>query len=939
MVDLFGLPARVAELEGRCGRQDGDTAGRLSDLLHLAWYLRQRDTQRCLSLLGEVERLLDMAPLSEDTLALARARASLTRAECVARLHVDLGAAEGLVAAARAGFAALADPVGEGDSCFCSSDIALLRGDMPAATRRLEEARQLYRRGDDPVRAAIADAWLGRLESYGTLEQAEVRWTAPLREANTLEHPAVRAHVACFLGGIAFQRSDFTGCITHWQEAFDNAVVAGCRWLSITLAATTGAAYANLNDLPTALEWKEKAFALAEPTGWPEALGTALSSMAETTTSLGHHARARHLFEEALTYLAKVQGVRRYVITCIAYGDLCLAMGDAGTALPWYEKACTGAVRLGHPDTEHSAMRGMAAALLALDRLDEAKAAAERALSLFADRGDRFHQIRVLQVLAGIHRAQGDVRAAAGLLERAVAIGEEMAGYQLPPDLFAELSHDQELAGDLRKALAYERRARDALGNLYERQGRNRVQAMQVRFDTERARADAEHHRLLASAEAARAAALDHANTTLELLGRIGQEITATLDSESVFQALYRHIGDLLHAPSLFIGLLDKEGGKLDVRFRMEDGRRLPPRHDLLTSDTLAAQAVRENREIHKDFREDEPRLTIPGTRPMRTALYRPLVVGERVLGVLSVQSDRESAYGPRELQVFRTLCAYGAIALANAEAYRQLDRAVTDLRDALGRLVQQEKMAALGQLVAGVAHEVNTPLGVTLSAVSLLHDSMRQMQETLNGGVLTRTSLAEHLQTGVELAGLAQRNVVRAADMVRSFKEVAVDRSNDDRRIFDLGDYLKELLGLVRPRLVQAGVRVEFDGAPPIQMDTFPGALAQVVTNLLANVADHAYPPGKAGTARVTADALPDGGVEITVADDGAGIPADILPKVFDPFFTTRRAAGNMGLGLHVAFNQVTQRLRGSIEVESQPSQGTAVRVRIPADVMAAAP
>jgi len=322
-----------------------------------------------------------------------------------------------------------------------------------------------------------------------------------------------------------------------------------------------------------------------------------------------------------------------------------------------------------------------------------------------------------------------------------------------------------------------------------------------------------------------------------------------------------------------------------------------------------------------------------PDTRPMRTVLFRPLAMGGRVLGVVSVQSEQPNAYGPRELLIFRTICAYGAIAMANAEAYEQLDRAVAETREALQRLVQQEKMAALGQLVAGVAHEVNTPLGVTLSAVSQLNDSIRHLREMVARGNLTRSLLTETLDNGQDLAVLAQRNVVRAADMIRTFKGVAVDHGNDERRIFDLDDYLSEIMSLIRARVAGNGNRIELDVAS-VQMDTYPGALAQVITNLVTNVADHAYTPDRPGRILVRGRRLDSAMVEIAVEDQGVGIPADILPRVFDPFFTTRRASGSMGLGLHVVFNQVTQRLNGSITVNSTLGKGTVAVLRIPREV-----
>ncbi|WP_165772181.1 ATP-binding protein [Niveispirillum lacus] len=756
-----------------------------------------------------------------------------------------------------------------------------------------------------------------------------------MREDLLPAHPGVLAYMAAFRGGVAFQRGDFPTAIRIWQAGFESAGTTGAVWLAVHLAMMIGSAFANLYDLSTAMEWKEKAYNLAAPTGWPEAIGTSLASMAETTTSLGQLERARVLFEDALPYLDRLNSIRRHVISYNAFGGLCLLMNAPEEALSWFEKGLAIARKLGQPDLELPNGVGVVTALLQTGRLEAAAAMAEEVRRQACDQRNPYYEIEAIRVRAAILRTTSptDLAPVIEIMEQAIALGDSLSGMMIRSEIYAELARDYEAAGDYRKALAYERRSRESWQRNFDRQNGARIQALQVRFDTARAKAEAEHNRALAEAEATRAAELDHANQTLERLGVIGQEITARLDAEAVFTTLSRHLHDLMPTNTLFVGLKDEVNQIIDIRFRTEDGRRLPPRQVPLASDKLSARCVRDNEEILVAWGERTIPDSVPGTRHMRTVLFRPLALGNRVLGVVSVQSDQPNAYGPRELLIFRTICAYGAIAMANAEAYQQLDRAVGETREALQRLVQQEKMAALGQLVAGVAHEVNTPLGVTLSAVSQLNDSIRSLHGQVEKGLLTRSGLTEALDNGRELAALAQRNVTRAADMIRTFKGVAVDHGSDERRIFELGDYLSEIMSLIRARVAGNGNRIEID-VMPIQMDTYPGALAQVITNLVTNIADHAYAPDRPGRIILRGRAIDAYMVEIAVVDQGCGIPADILPKVFDPFFTTRRAAGSMGLGLHVVFNQVTQRLSGAITIDSVLGQGTVATVRIPREV-----
>lgn len=263
--------------------------------------------------------------------------------------------------------------------------------------------------------------------------------------------------------------------------------------------------------------------------------------------------------------------------------------------------------------------------------------------------------------------------------------------------------------------------------------------------------------------------------------------------------------------------------------------------------------------------------------------------------------------------------------------AMQELERAYADLKETQANLVQAEKMASLALLVAGVAHEINTPIGIAFGCATHLSGRTGALAEAFERGTMKKSELAAYVATAGESSRLIEQNLTRAAELIQSFKRVAVDQTSEERRRFDLLAYLEEVVTSLGPTLRKSRHRVAIACSPGILMDSFPGALSQVVTNLVMNALTHAFPADGKGHMVIDVDEMPDDEVEIRFADDGVGIPAENLPKVFEPFFTTRRGSGGSGLGLHIVFNLVTQSLGGRISVDSVPGDGTTFTLRIP--------
>lgn len=412
----------------------------------------------------------------------------------------------------------------------------------------------------------------------------------------------------------------------------------------------------------------------------------------------------------------------------------------------------------------------------------------------------------------------------------------------------------------------------------------------------------------------------------LRQLGEIGREITANLDADIVFASLTSWVSTLLDASSLTIFRVDPEQHQLVLEIGRDNGVVIPVYTIPLDSPTsYAARVAREKSEF---LLELEPQLAadsnLPGTHTMLSALFAPLIVDARLLGVMSIQSPRQKAYGERERLIFRNLTAYGAIALANAAA-------LAKLHQAQAQLVQQEKLASLGGMVAGIAHEINTPLGTAMMAISGIGSAWRGLLDALNEGRLNRSLLENSTNEGIEYTQLAASSTARAAELISTFMSVAV-RVDDDRAVeLDLVQYLTEIGGMVQGRLESRGGVLELQLPASLKLTVVPEALTEALTRILANTLDHAWDGSKQAVLRITCRAMGESAVAIEVRDNGTGISQEHLARVFDPFFTTKSGVhGHVGLGLHVAYNYITQRLKGTIEVSSRAGEGTTVTIRL---------
>nr|WP_314547247.1 GAF domain-containing sensor histidine kinase [uncultured Massilia sp.] len=446
-------------------------------------------------------------------------------------------------------------------------------------------------------------------------------------------------------------------------------------------------------------------------------------------------------------------------------------------------------------------------------------------------------------------------------------------------------------------------------------------------------------------AERRRAEQVQHA------LYQIADLSASALETGELASNLHRIIAELMVAKNFLIALTHPDTGEISIPYFVDEKDGEAP-HKRFPFGIGMVSYVLQTRQAQLHDAGSFARLQASGKvrEPLGNVgisswIGAPMLVNDKAYGVMVVQSyDPTIVYSKAELDLLAFISSHVAVAIARMQADRAirkakdsleaqnaaLNQALTQLQEAQSELVRQEKLASLGRLVAGVAHEINTPLGICVTATSHLVQELKLTREELADGTMTEDSLGSFLDVVDQSLRIMTTNTQRAAALVRSFKQVAVDQSSDDIRSFNLGAYVNEVLLSLQPKLKGRPVKVEVDCPKDLIMESFPGAVSQILTNMLMNSLVHGFEREQAGHIRIHAT-LDDEMVVFEYGDDGAGMDADTLAKLFDPFFTTKRGSGGSGLGAHILYNLVTGALGGTLRVESAPGKGLRYHLRFP--------
>ena len=265
-------------------------------------------------------------------------------------------------------------------------------------------------------------------------------------------------------------------------------------------------------------------------------------------------------------------------------------------------------------------------------------------------------------------------------------------------------------------------------------------------------------------------------------------------------------------------------------------------------------------------------------------------------------------------------------------QTVNELNQTLAELHATQGKLIEAEKLSSLGGMVAGIAHEINTPLGLCITIHSYIQDHYLEMKKRFDAGEMRKQDFVDFISMMDESLSILDKNLQRSAHLIKSFKQVSEDQTGEHIRKFSLHDYLQEILETLSPKFKQNKHRVEIDCPDQLWMETYAGSVSQVLTNLIMNSLLHGFEFKNDGVIRIQAGEER-GNIIIRYSDDGIGLSAEARQKIFEPFYTTKRGQGGTGLGMHLVYNIVHQRLRGDIQIEDS-TQGAAFRLTIPKSI-----
>ncbi len=431
-----------------------------------------------------------------------------------------------------------------------------------------------------------------------------------------------------------------------------------------------------------------------------------------------------------------------------------------------------------------------------------------------------------------------------------------------------------------------------------------------------------------------------------------------SIDLYPFYQEIHSIIKKIIYAKNLVIAIYDEENKCLKISYMMDEKDEHKLGSEIPLGKGLSSYVIKSREAQLLDMEKitqliDKGEIEgVIGSTDFTSWIGSPMISANILHGLIIIQSyDEDILYTAEDLELMNFVAKHIAIAIEEvlntiqrtesqvkmAKQHRLLESKNADLQQLIkqlkttqNELLQKEKMASLGGLVAGIAHEINTPLGICVTGVSHLEEEYKLVKHAMESNTLTEESLVNFFEDVEEILAILSTNTQRGAALVNSFKQVAVDQTSNEKRIIKVKQYIDEIILSLKPKLKHTAIKLEVICEEMLSINVDAGAISQILSNLIVNSVTHGFDESQEGNILIEAYQKNDN-VILRYRDNGKGLSDEALEKLFEPFYTTKRGAGGSGLGTHLVYNLVTSSLNGKITIKSQLGKGLAYLIKFP--------